>query len=291
MRLSARNRSAIDRPLAGEEPDPGEARSVESTTISFGNLKTDPGKANLDSLLVATNAKLKCIDEISLISEPLHDVPAKFIEQFRQRCATESIGELRRHPAAIRYSMVAMFCWRRQQQLTDALIDLLLQVIHNLGTRAEKRIDTRQFAACQEGQWIAGAWVETGEVREQRICLEALQATWRRMELTLDESTDAGDVVIRLWSNLPDEVSAAQIAQLYRKRWHIEGMFQRLESVLHSEIRSLGHPRSALAVLAYNVLAVLKRGVEQAHDAADGESVAPPLDVSTYYLAQDTVDT
>jgi len=31
--------------------------------------------------------------------------------------------------------------------LIDALIDLLLQVIHNLGARAEKRIDKRQFAA------------------------------------------------------------------------------------------------------------------------------------------------
>ena len=75
------------------------------------------------------------------------DVPAKFIDQFRKRCATESNRELRRHPAAIRYSMVAMFCWRRQQQLTDSLIDLLLQVIHNLGTRAEKKIDKKQFVA------------------------------------------------------------------------------------------------------------------------------------------------
>ena len=74
------------------------------------------------------------------------DVPAKFIEQFRQRCASESIRELRRHPAEIRYSMVAMFCWRRQHQLIDALVDLLLQIIHNLGARAEKRIDKRQFA-------------------------------------------------------------------------------------------------------------------------------------------------
>lgn len=31
--------------------------------------------------------------------------------------------------------------------MIDALIDLLLQVIHNLGARAEKRIDKRQFAA------------------------------------------------------------------------------------------------------------------------------------------------
>lgn len=43
--------------------------------------------------------------------------------------------------------MVSMFCWRRQQQLIDSLIDLLLLVIHNLDARAEKRIDKRQFAA------------------------------------------------------------------------------------------------------------------------------------------------
>ncbi|CAI8834907.1 hypothetical protein EMIT0196MI5_230023 [Pseudomonas sp. IT-196MI5] len=72
------------------------------------------------------------------------------------------------------------------------------------------------------------------------------------------------------WSNLPDTVSAGKIAELYRRRWSIEGMFQRLESVLDSEIESLGAPRAALlgfasAILAYNVLAVLKRSGEQAH--------------------------
>ena len=37
--------------------------------------------------------------------------------------------------------MVAMFCWRRRQQLTDGLVDMLLQIIHTIGTRAEKKID------------------------------------------------------------------------------------------------------------------------------------------------------
>ena len=143
-RLSPHNKAAIDQLLASEDSD--EAHSEESAIISFSNLKTDPGKANLDSLLVAI-AKLKCIDEIRLTPEVFQDVPAKFVDQFRQRCATESIRELRRHPNAIRYSMVSLFCWRRQQQLVDALIDLLLQIIHNLGARAEKRIDKRQFAA------------------------------------------------------------------------------------------------------------------------------------------------
>lgn len=145
-RLSVANKAAIDRLLAGEDTDSNEAQSEESAAISFSHLKTDPGKASLDSLLVAI-AKLKCINDIGLAPAVFQDIPAKFIDQFRQRCAAESIRELRRHPAAIRYSMVAMFCWRRQQQLIDALIDLLIQIIHNLGARAEKRIDKRQFAA------------------------------------------------------------------------------------------------------------------------------------------------
>ena len=62
-------------------------------------------------------------------------------------------------------------------------------------------------------------------------------------------------------------------------------MTQELESVLNSELASLGHPRAALlgfavAVLAYNVLALLARCVEQAHQHQE-----PPPEVSTYHLA------
>lgn len=62
-------------------------------------------------------------------------------------------------------------------------------------------------------------------------------------------------------------------------------MFQRIESVLHSEIRSFGHPRAALlgfvlTVLAHNLLSVLKRSAEYVH-----QDCLPQLDVSTYHLA------
>jgi len=136
-----------------------------------------------------------------------------------------------------------------------------------------------------EGGWHTCGRAETGSVREQAIRVENHPASWRRIELALDTPTEAGDTTIRLWSNLPAEVGAGRIAELYRTRWRIEGMFGQLESVLNSEITSLGHPRAALlgfavAVLAYNVLALLARCVEQAHQQQE-----PPPKVSTYHLA------
>lgn len=148
LRMYANSKAAIDQLLTGDDLDPDDSRADESTSTesaTFAHLKANPGRPSLDNLLTCI-AKLKCIDAVALPASLFEDVPVKFIDQFRQRCA-ESIRELRRHPSAIRYSMVAMFCWRRRQQLTDALIDLLLQLIHNLGTRAEKKIDQRQFAA------------------------------------------------------------------------------------------------------------------------------------------------
>ena len=137
----------------------------------------------------------------------------------------------------------------------------------------------------QESEWQESVAVATGAVREQIIEVKGGHR-WRRIELTLHSSTDSGDRSLMFWSNLPESVSAQQIAELYRRRWSIEGMFQRLEAILESEIETLGNPKAALlgfttAVLAYNVLAVLKRSVEQAHR----ETQAPGWEASIYHLA------
>ncbi|EPX59575.1 Mobile element protein [Cystobacter fuscus DSM 2262] len=108
----------------------------------------------------------------------------------------------------------------------------------------------------------------------------------RRIEVHLDEPTEDGETVIRLLTNVPTEkMSALEVAELYRKRWTIEAMFGELESVLESEVRSLGKPRAALlafgvAVLAYNALSVVKSAVEASHDLE-----ANNMQVSTYYIA------
>jgi IS4 transposase len=148
------------------------------------------------------------------------------------------------------------------------------------------REHTKHPRLASRGTWRDCGRTDTGPVREQEIALAGFAGSWRCVELMLDAPTEDGDMTIRLWTNLPAQISAARVAELYRRRWRIEGMFQRLEGVLHSDIGSLGHPRAALlgfavALLAYNVLAVIVRCVEQAHD----QPPQPPPAVSPFHLA------
>lgn len=98
------------------------------------------------------------------------------------------------------------------------------------------------------------------------------QLRLRRVELHPDYATEDGDTTIRLLTNLPiSQFTPCRIARLCRQRWRIDSLFQCLESVLHSEVTSLGHPRAALlafgvAVLACNILGVLQSAVWSARE-------------------------
>lgn len=131
--------------------------------------------------------------------------------------------------------------------------------------------------------------VETGVVFEQAVEFEdeaGNTVTLRRIELRLNGATESGETIIRILTNLPSaEFAACAIARLYRQRWKIETLFQRLESVLHSEVKTLGHPRAALlafgiAVMAYNVLSVIQAAVSTAHDLRDSG-----IELSPFYVA------
>jgi IS4 transposase len=134
--------------------------------------------------------------------------------------------------------------------------------------------------------------VETGNVYEQWVGVEDEHGKLhklRRIELHLDEHTEGGDRVIRLLSNVPkSRCTAPQLARTYRRRWKIENMFQRLESVLHSEVRTLGAPRAALlafgvAVVAYNVLSLIQLAVQAQHADTLAEK---KVELSTFYIAE-----
>lgn len=130
---------------------------------------------------------------------------------------------------------------------------------------------------------------DTGRVFEQWVEIEngdGVAIKIRRIVIKLRSKTRDGDKEIVLLTNLPKKAATAlAIASLYRKRWSIETVFQELESHLHSEVNTLGYPRAALfgfsvAVVAYNVMAVIKACLRKVH----GEDIVENH-VSGFYIA------
>ena len=113
----------------------------------------------------------------------------------------------------------------------------------------------------------------------------------RRITIELDEPTRDGDTELHLLTNLPARVRAKVIARLYQKRWTIETAFQELTVALKCELNTLGYPKAALfgfcvALLAFNVLSVVKAALRAAHGGDKIEEI-----LSTYYLADEIAGT
>lgn len=63
------------------------------------------------------------------------------IRTYRQRAVSEDIRELRRHPDPIRYTLLAAFIWCRGREITDNLVELIIQIVHRIGARAERKVE------------------------------------------------------------------------------------------------------------------------------------------------------
>ena len=131
---------------------------------------------------------------------------------------------------------------------------------------------------------------DTGVVYEQHVQVSDAQSgdilVLRRIEVRLFQKTRDGERTIALLTNLPEDVSALEIAPLYLLRWTIEKHFQFLTQSLHCELPGLGQPRAALfgfamALLAANALAVVRGSIRSAH------GMEAEAEVSGYYLADE----
>jgi len=140
----------------------------------------------------------------------------------------------------------------------------------------------------RESEWVGVGRTDTGTLSEQTIWLTepgGAELAVRRVRLTLDHPTRDGDGVLEVLTNLPAEAAvAAVVAELYRGRWSVEGLFLRLTTVLKCEVNTLGYPPAALfgfcvALAAGNVYAGVKAGVRAAHGAAVADGI------SDYHLA------
>ncbi|GJD54102.1 IS4 family transposase ISRso13 [Methylobacterium crusticola] len=134
----------------------------------------------------------------------------------------------------------------------------------------------------------------TGESAQQRIQVMDAQGNahgFRRLRIKLKEATRDGATIIHIVTNLPRQVSAKHVAQLYQNRWKVETAFQHLEAYFHSEINTLGYPKAALfgfclALVAYNLLAVVLAALRGVHGAETVDE-----EVSLYYIANEIATT
>jgi hypothetical protein len=127
----------------------------------------------------------------------------------------------------------------------------------------------------------------TGRVYEQTIELtfEGKLKKVRRVTIVLDKPTRDGDTEIHVVTNLPKKVSGLVVADLYQKRWTIEGRFLEMSETLNAEPQTLAYPKAALfafclALVASNAVALLKAAVR-----AEFGEMAETL--SAYYAALD----
>lgn len=103
-------------------------------------LKLDPGRLSLETIQDEID-KLERLRACGLPADLFQGVSTKILDTYRQRASAEESYEIRRHPEALRYTLLAAFCWTRQQEIVDALVELLIDTVHHLQKRAEDRVN------------------------------------------------------------------------------------------------------------------------------------------------------
>jgi Domain of unknown function (DUF4158) len=142
-RLGSATRARLDallRPTGTEQESAEVEEAPGMVPAILLRLRSDPGRpslANVQEELV----KLELIRQLELPTDLFDHALPHELERYRCRVAVEAPYELRRHPEATRLTWLAAFAHLRGRSLTDDLVDLLIETIHHIGARAERKVD------------------------------------------------------------------------------------------------------------------------------------------------------
>ena len=139
--------AALDTVIAGDDESGDPAAEVAGGGPTFfTELKADPGQLGLETLL-AEITKLERVRAIGLPDGLFADVADKCIARWRSRAVAEYPSTLRRdHPREVAMTLLAVLCWCRLTEVTDSLVELFIQLVHRINTRAERRVDREEAA-------------------------------------------------------------------------------------------------------------------------------------------------
>jgi TnpA family transposase len=122
---------------ADGEDDPAAAEGARAL-LNF--VRGDPGKAGVASVTRGLE-RLEAIRAVGLPADLFAGVLPHEVELCRRRVAVQPPSDLRRLPEPVRLAWLAAYAHRRGRALTDDLVELLVETVHAIGARAERRVE------------------------------------------------------------------------------------------------------------------------------------------------------
>lgn len=105
----------------------------------FLSLKADAGAATLENILSAAT-RLAFVNTLGLPFDAMANVDPALVQRLSRRVDAETAAEMRRHSDTRRLGLFALHLMHRRAGMIDALIDLLLEIIHRMQTRSRRRV-------------------------------------------------------------------------------------------------------------------------------------------------------
>jgi hypothetical protein len=115
------------------------AESVSGRAL-LAELKADPGQVGLETLLREVD-KLAAVRALGLPAQLFTDASEKLVEAWRARALHSYPSDLRAAPRPVRLTFLAALCPLRAPEITDALVRLLIGLIHWINARADQRVE------------------------------------------------------------------------------------------------------------------------------------------------------
>jgi TnpA family transposase len=138
VRLPKATQAALDALLDAEKQEEDQEKDVQVVTLQ--ELRMDPGRVGLATVLQEM-AKLRCIRELKLPADLFPGIAHKVLTVYRNRASVEEPSRLLAHAAPKRLTYLSALCVLRSQEITDGLVDLLIQIVHKIQVRAEDRVE------------------------------------------------------------------------------------------------------------------------------------------------------
>ncbi|HDR6319023.1 TPA: Tn3 family transposase [Bacillus thuringiensis] len=120
--------------------------------LTFRQLLSSPGKPSVSTMEMEIK-KLLAIQHLQIPDGLCKQMSPKLVKKYRLRAATETVTELRAHPAPIRYTLLAILFSHRHEEVIDYLADLLDEITLKFGNKAK---NTTRKEAVEELERVQG---------------------------------------------------------------------------------------------------------------------------------------